>query len=781
MNASSLFILTLAITALGSGLVGLYSWRRRERAEAGPLALAAAAVAIIAAGYAGELASSQFATILRTVRLQYVGIVLLPVFWLWFALSYTGRDALLDPPRRYALLLLPAITLALVLTSPAHGLIWQQITLAQRDGLVIFDPVYGPWFWVHTSYSYGLILFASGLLLSTALRAQRLFRWQALLLAVAALAPLLGNALYLLRIDPGQTLDLTPLFFGLSVILVTGLTVRGRLLEIVPLARELSFEQMRDSVVVLDPQGRVVDLNATARALFNRAEPDLIGRPISALLPSDVVIPEYYLRAHELDEEVLVTTGAARRWLAVRIMPLYGWRGRLKGRLVHWRDVTARRADEELLRLYNAELEALHETAILLSSRQETAHVLETIIARAAALVGARDGYVAVLDEEADAMVVRVGIGLFAPLVGERLRRHQGLIGQVWASGQPLLIEDYASWEHRQLHDQRLAAMFGMPLTDYERVVGVIGLCYTERGPGFDAPLRTLLDRFARLASLALKNARLYNALEQELAERRHTERALARSRDAAEAANRAKSTFIANVSHELRTPLTAIVGYAQLIKVQLRAGDTALVNDELDVIVNAAVQQVSLINDLLDLAKIEAGRMELYNRTFSVDALLVEVSQVVQPLIDRTKNRLIIDRPEDVGSFYGDEQKLRQVLVNLLSNAAKFTANGTITLRATREHSAQGERLQLSVIDTGIGIPTDYLATIFEEFSQVAGPQRQGYGGTGLGLAICKRFVELMGGRIGVTSQERHGSCFTVYLPVHRAIAMGARDEVTR
>lgn len=774
VSPSSLFILILAITAVGSGLVSLYGWRRRERAEASPLALAAATVAIIAAGYAGELASNQLTTILQTVRLQYVGIVLLPVFWLWFALSYTGHDALLDPPRRYGLLLLPSITLALVLTSPAHPLIWQQISLAQRNDLVIFAPVYGPWFWIHTIYSYGLILLATGLLLSTALRTQRLFRWQALLLAIAALAPLLGNALYLLRIGPGQIFDLTPLFFGLSIILVTLLTVQGRLLEIVPLARDLSFEQMHDGVVVLDPQGRIVDLNGTARTLLGRRERELVGQRLSALLPSGVVIPEYYLRAHELDEELPVTTSAGRRWLAVRIMPLYGWRGRLKGRLVHWRDVTARRADEELLRLHNAELEALHETAILLSSHQELAHVLETIIARAAALVGARDGYVAVLDEQADVMVVRAGIGRFAPLIGEQLQRHQGLIGQVWASGQPLLVDDYASWEHRQLHDPRLAAMFGLPLTDQEQVVGVIGLCYTDQGSSFAAPLRTLLDRFARLASLALKNARLYHALEQELAERRRTELALARARDAAEAANRAKSTFIANVSHELRTPLTAIVGYAQLIKIQLRAGDTALVNNELDVIVNAAQQQVGLINELLDLSKIEAGRMELYNSTFALDAFLVEVSQVVQPLIERTSNRLIIDTPGELGSFYGDEQKLRQVLINLLSNAAKFTANGTITLRAMRDHSADGETLQLQVIDTGIGIPTDFLATIFDEFAQVPGTQRHRYGGTGLGLAICKRFVELMGGRISVTSQEQHGSCFAVCLPVHEELVVG-------
>lgn len=255
MIPSSLFILMLTITALGSALFGLYGWRRRKRAEAGPLALAAAAVAIIAAGYAGELVSNQLATILQTVRLQYVGLVLLPVFWLWFALSYTGRDDLLDGPRRYGLLILPALTLALVLTSPAHDLVWQQITLTKHDRHVVFAPVYGPWFWVHTIYSYGLILLATWLLLNTALRTQRLFRRQALLLAVAALAPLLGNALYLLRIGPGKTFDLTPLFFGVSVVLVTLLTVRGRLLEIVPLARDLSFEQMRDGVIVLDPHG----------------------------------------------------------------------------------------------------------------------------------------------------------------------------------------------------------------------------------------------------------------------------------------------------------------------------------------------------------------------------------------------------------------------------------------------------------------------------------------------------------------------------------------------
>jgi PAS domain S-box-containing protein len=776
LNLISAFILGLCATALMSSAVVVLSWRYRERPGANALGLIAGTVTLIAAGYAAELASGTLERILLAAYLQYIGIVLLPVFWLWFALNYTGRDAWLHTSHRYFLFIIPAVTLALVLTNTYHGLIWRQIALSTSGARVFFDPDYGPWFWVHTIYSYSLILPATGLLVFAAWRTHRHFRRQALVLTTAALAPLLGNALYLFRIGPGQTFDLTPLFFGLSVILVTLLVTRGRLLEVMPVARGLTFEQMRDGVVVLDPEGRVVDLNLAASTLFNRAIVDVIGQPITLLMPIDATILNRYLSGQEIEEELAIKTEQGQRWFTIRVITLRGWRGRLKGRLIQWRDVTARRQSEEILHLRNAELEALHEAAIMLGSRQDTSRVLEVIVAHAAALVGVRDGYVAVLDQGADVMKIEVGVGLFAGLVGLQLKRNEGLVGHVWASGQPLLVDDYAAWEHRLPIGEQLAAVFGLPLVDQEQVVGVIGLCYTERGPTFDAPFRTLLDRFARLASLALKNARLYASFEQELAERRRTELALAQARDLAEASSRAKSTFINNMSHELRTPLTSIIGYAQLIKLQLGAGDTASIASELDIIVNAARHQVTMINNLLDLAKIEAGHMQLHTSRFSLELLLHETGQIVKPLIEQTHNRLFIEASDSLGLIYSDQQKIRQILINLLSNAAKFTEYGTISLYAARVELDGHSWVQLSVTDTGVGIPAPLLSTIFEEFTQVDSPNQRKYSGTGLGLAICRRYAELMGGWISVESKEHHGTSFYVNLPYVHAAELGAR-----
>jgi signal transduction histidine kinase len=297
-------------------------------------------------------------------------------------------------------------------------------------------------------------------------------------------------------------------------------------------------------------------------------------------------------------------------------------------------------------------------------------------------------------------------------------------------------------------------------------VVGLLSWRNREQAEARRQSEETLRLRNAELEALALKNARLYASLEQELTERRRTEIALAEARDIAEASSRAKSAFISNMSHELRTPLTAIIGYAQLIKLQLAAGDTASLSTELDIIIKSARYQVTMINNLLDLAKIEAGHMQLQCANVELTPLLHEVGQMVRPLIEQANNQLVVKGPASDELIYGDEQKIRQILINLLSNAAKFTEHGTITLHAERVYIEGKSWLQLRVSDTGIGIPATMLATIFGEFTQIGSKYQQKYSGTGLGLSICKHYAELMGGWINVESKEHHGSQFYVNLP---------------
>jgi signal transduction histidine kinase len=217
-------------------------------------------------------------------------------------------------------------------------------------------------------------------------------------------------------------------------------------------------------------------------------------------------------------------------------------------------------------------------------------------------------------------------------------------------------------------------------------------------------------------------------------------------------------------MSHELRTPLNAIIGYSEMLQEEAEdLGEDAFVGD-LQKINGAGKHLLGLINDILDLSKIEAGRMDLYVEVFNVGQLVHDVAAIVQPLVDKNANVLDIGCPEDIGSMQADLTKVRQTLFNLLSNASKFTDHGTISLTVKRE---PGDWITFAVSDTGIGMTEAQLGRLFEAFSQAEASTRPRYGGTGLGLAISRAFCRMMGGDLTVTSVYGEGSTFTVRLPV--------------
>ena len=262
-------------------------------------------------------------------------------------------------------------------------------------------------------------------------------------------------------------------------------------------------------------------------------------------------------------------------------------------------------------------------------------------------------------------------------------------------------------------------------------------------------------------------------ALETAHTERLESERtALARSQEAALDASRAKSAFIAHMSHELRTPLTAIIGYGELLEEEFQdLGDATYIPD-VQRIQSAAKHLLALINNMLDLSKIEAGKMDLYLEEFDLAEVLDEAVNAVLPLLERGGNTFIRRVPSGLGTVRLDRMKFRQVLLNLLSNAAKFTSAGRIELEVTRGRAdgAEGEAgaqvLVLRVSDTGIGMSPEQIKRIFEEFAQGSAATTRRYGGTGLGLAITRSFCQLMRGDIEVASSLGEGSVFTVRLP---------------
>jgi signal transduction histidine kinase len=451
----------------------------------------------------------------------------------------------------------------------------------------------------------------------------------------------------------------------------------------------------------------------------------------------------------------------------------------------------------ENVRLFNDLREALErQTAtaevlrIISGSPTEIQPVLDAIAEKAARVCGATDAVIRLIEGDQDRLAAHYGsIPIGGPQRAFIDRR--SVSAEAIRQRRTVHVPDFLA-EADRFPDLRIAGdsrtFLATPLLREGVAIGVISIRRTEVKP-FTPEQISLLETFADQAVIAIENVRLFQEIQEKSQQ--------------LQLASQHKSDFLASMSHELRTPLNAILSFSEMLQEDARDQGDADYLPDLAEIHAAGRHLLELINDVLDLSKIEAGRMELYLESFEVPTLVQQVAAIAQPLVEKNGSRLLVECADDVGSMHADLTRVRQSLLNLLSNAAKFTENGTVTLRVERslpssptlprkgggdEHplpegeggskipspsTGEGEGggdtswITFAVFDTGIGMTDEQLGRLFQAFSQADASTSRTYGGTGLGLAITKHFCQMMGGDVSVESVPGVGSTFTIRLPV--------------
>jgi two-component system, NtrC family, sensor kinase len=407
------------------------------------------------------------------------------------------------------------------------------------------------------------------------------------------------------------------------------------------------------------------------------------------------------------------------------------------------------------------ELKALGEVGQAVSSTLDLQTVLSTIVGHAVQLSGTSGGVIYEYDEAAEGFLLRASYHMEEALVealrGAPIRLGEGATGRAAMIRAPVQVPD--TLDEGEYTGARLRPMLARlgyrsvlaaPLLREQRILGALTVWRKEAG-NFSPEIVNLLQTFATQSALAIQNARLFREIED-------------KSREI-EAANRHKSEFLANMSHELRTPLNAIIGFSEVLGERMFGELNEKQAEYTEDILTSGRHLLSLINEILDLSKVEAGRMELEVATFDLPLAIDNARTFVRERAIKHGINLDVTVDDRLGDFTGDERKIKQILLNLLSNAVKFTPEGgRIGINARQ---ADGS-VEISVSDTGIGIAPEDQAKIFEEFRQVGGDYAHKKEGTGLGLTLAKKFVELHGGRIWVESEVGKGSKFTFTLPIN-------------
>jgi diguanylate cyclase (GGDEF)-like protein/PAS domain S-box-containing protein len=501
------YSIVLFVSAIASTLTVYLA--TRQRTAAGGTTLAWLMVAITEWSFTAALETASVGVPAKVFfsKVEYLGTVSAPVLYLLFVLEYTRLDKRLTPRKMLLLWLIPAVTLILAATNEWHGLVWSSFT-PSANNLLIYG--HGAWFWIFAPYEYLMIAVGVIILVWAFIRFPKQFRRQIGILIAGSSMPILGNVIYIAGLSPVPGLDLTPVTFTLSGLILTLGILKFQLFELVPVARDALVESMSDSVLVLDEQNRIVDINPAARQLIGSAANSAIGQPAEFILATWPELISKYKNTLETQAEICLSEEPPN-YAELRISPIYSRRGRFTGRLITIRDVTKSKFAKQALERNAQGMAALYEASLEINTQPDLSTLLHALVQRATKLLGTTMGALYLVRPDGKSLDLVISYNLGKDYTGTILQFGEGLSGRVAQKNEAIVVEDYSHWENRApaYSDIAIKRILGVPLKYKGNVIGVLNVTDDQKTGTFTQEEIRLVSLFADQAAIAIENARL--------------------------------------------------------------------------------------------------------------------------------------------------------------------------------------------------------------------------------------------------------------------------------
>lgn len=710
----TLSMIPLALGALVSFALAFYTWQNRKAVGATSFAVMMLMLYEWELCYIFQLAGTDLPTKLVWDKLMFIGVVATPVAWLSFALEYTRRKRWLTVGRLILLSIFPLLTITFILTNELHHLFWTKIAITYQGGFHLLDNINGPWFWMHALYSYTLITIGLVLIVRALLRWPKPYRGRMGWILLATLTPFIANVIFVFKIIP-ILIDITSFALTISAIGLAFALYQHRLLDIAPIARDIVVDGMKDGMIILDANRRIVDINSAAQQMIGLSDDQApIGQPVIEVLAKWPHLLERYRNVLEAKDEISFGEGETQRWYELGLSSLLDENQALLGQVVTIRNITDRKRAESKLQESEARFRQIVENA-------------NDVIYRVDA-----NGHV----NYANPATIRIlGFASDRDVVGKHY------LELVTPESRPQVKRFYL----RQFVSKT-------PITYHE--VPIIAGDGSETWLGQNTQLTFEGEQITGFQVLARDITAIKQANES-----------LRLARDQALEANLAKTRLLSKVSHELRTPLGGILGYAELLQRNTFGQLNEKQQRATSQIIESSEYLATMVNELLDEAQLRSSTATLQESTVPISKLIQQATSGMDILAQKKGLEffLFID-PNLPQQICGDERRIRQIIINLIGNAIKFTKAGSVSLNITcPDKNTWG----IEVTDTGIGIPKEAQASVFEPFQQIQSEVTRDNRGVGLGLSITKQLVELMNGKIVLESEPGIGSTFTILLPI--------------